>query len=60
VTIQTHLELIQTEQVLQDSMLLIPGGSYQMGSSNDPNFKRAGHPETIKSFYLVSIFQQRA
>lgn len=53
VTIQTHLGLIQTEQVLQDSMVLIPGGSYQMGSSNDPNFKRAGHPETIKSFYLA-------
>jgi formylglycine-generating enzyme required for sulfatase activity len=52
-TIQTHLGLIQTEQVLQDSMLLIPGGSYQMGSSNDPELKRTGHPETIKSFYLA-------
>ena len=52
VTIQTHLELIQTEQISQDSMVLIPAGSYQMGSSNDPELKRTGHPETIKSFYL--------
>lgn len=40
-------------QDLQDSMVLIPTGSYQMGSSDDKNFKRAGHPETINSFYLA-------
>ena len=44
---------LSTKQALQDSMVLIPGGSYQMGSSNDPNFKRAGHPENIKSFYFA-------
>lgn len=41
-------------QDLQDSMVLIPPGSYQMGSSNDPDFKRTGHPETINSFYLAN------
>lgn len=53
INIQTHLGLIQAEQTLQDTMVLIPGGSYQMGSSNDPDFKKTGHPETINSFYLA-------
>jgi formylglycine-generating enzyme len=53
ITIQTHLGLNQTEQISQDNMVLIPAGSYQMGSSNDPDFKRTGHPEIINSFYLA-------
>lgn len=41
------------KQDLQDNMVLIPAGSYQMGSSDDKDLKRAGHPETINSFYLA-------
>jgi formylglycine-generating enzyme required for sulfatase activity len=47
------LGLIQIEQILQDSMVLIPAGSYQMGKSDDKDLKRPGHTENINSFYLA-------
>jgi len=56
-TIQTRLGLIQIEQIIQDSMVLIPAGSYQMGKSDDKDLKRPGHTVYIPE-YLTPSFRR--
>ena len=34
-----------------DAMVLIPGGSFQMGYSDDEGFKLTGKPMNVNSFY---------
>lgn len=38
--------------VVEDNMVLIPGGSFQMGRSDDENYKKPGQEVNISSFYL--------
>lgn len=38
--------------VVQDNMVLIPGGSFQMGHSDDEHLKRIGKKVNVSSFYL--------
>jgi len=52
-----HRAMLKTAQqgltpVVEDSMVLIPGGSFQMGSNDDKNLKRTGRPVNVSSFYL--------
>lgn len=35
-----------------ENLVLIPGGSFQMGHSNDETYKITGRPATVNSFYL--------
>lgn len=38
--------------MVPDSMVLIPGGSFQMGKSDDENYKKTGQAVNLSSFYL--------